>query len=254
MSNQTGIYVFCGVQTTETPDLEPIEMEGKEREIFTISHKDAAMIVAEVPMKIYHPKKENLMMHQKVINQLMPHYDAVIPISFGNVFQSVEDVEKLLESLYPQFSEIFPKIRGKVELGLKVIAKKSWLESEVEKNPSMTKKKQAMQGKSKEASYYDRIQLGEMANKFFQDLQGQMNDEIYQPLSQQADAAKLNDPISEKMLMNAAFLVDRSAEETFDELVNSIHDQWEDKVDFKYTGPWPAYNFINIRMKVEEPT
>ena len=24
-----------------------------------------------------------------------------------------------------------------------------------------------------------------------------------------------------------------------------------DKLTFKYTGPWPPYNFVNIRLKLE---
>ena len=27
-----------------------------------------------------------------------------------------------------------------------------------------------------------------------------------------------------------------------------------DKLTFKYTGPWPPYNFVNIRLKLERST
>jgi len=52
------------------------------------------------------------------------------------------------------------------------------------------------------------------------------------------------------MIMNAAFLISRDQESAFDSRVKSIAAQF-DKLTFKYTGPWPPYNFVNIRLKLE---
>lgn len=251
--NETGIYIFCGIQTEQDESFGTFELEGEERETFIVSYKDAAMVAAEVPMKIYHPNKENLMMHQQVISSVMQQMDAVIPISFGNVFNSKEDVRALLENIYPQLENLFPQIKGKIEVGLKVVGKKEWLEENIHKKDDVMKKKQVVQSKSEAAGYFDRIELGEMAKNFFESLQEDMRNEIHEPLSQLADAYRLNDPIGEKMLLNAAYLIDRDQEAAFDRKVNELHDNWNDQADFKYTGPWPAYNFINIQLKVEEP-
>ncbi len=252
MSEETGIYIFCGIQTEHEHNFGTIHFEGEERSIFTVHHKDAAMVAAEVPMKIYHPNKDNLMMHQQVISSVMEKEDTVIPISFGNVFQTTDDVLKLLESLYPQFELLFPRVKGKIEVGLKVVGKKEWLEEEIHKNPQVQDKKQTVQEKSKNAGFYDRIQLGEMAQKFFKNIQQDVQSDIHDELTVMAESSQLNEPIGEKMLLNAAYLIDREHEKNFDEKVNELHEKWKDKVDFKYTGPWPAYNFINIQQKVEE--
>jgi hypothetical protein len=52
------------------------------------------------------------------------------------------------------------------------------------------------------------------------------------------------------MIMNAAFLVGRDREQAFDARVKEIGQRYE-KLTFKYTGPWPPYNFVNIRLKLE---
>jgi hypothetical protein len=82
-------------------------------------------------------------------------------------------------------------------------------------------------------------------------LQQEIVQEVFHPLKELAEASKANDPIGEKMLLNASFLVDRDKEAAFDQKVNEMYDKWEDKVEFSYSGPWPAYNFVNIRLKVE---
>lgn len=253
ISNQEtlGIYIFCGIQTETDEDFGEIEIEGKKTELFTIRHKDAAIVAAEAPMKIYHPNKENLLMHQNAVSLVMNKNPTVIPVSFGNVFHSKEDVGVLLENLYPQFERLFPAIRGKVELGLKVIGKKEWLESMISENSKFAKMAKTVHGKSEAASYYERIQLGGVAQQLIASLKQEVEQDIFNPLRNLAEAAKTNDPIGEKMLLNAAFLIDRDKETEFDHKVNQLYEKWKDKVEFSYSGPWAAYNFVNIRLTIE---
>lgn len=249
---ENGVYIFCGIQAEAGESFGDVNVEGETYKTFAIPYRDAAIVAAEVPMKIYHPNKENLMMHQNVISSVMKMKDAVIPISFGNVFHTRKDVEVLLENLYPQFDQLFPEIKGKVELGLKVIGKKGWLEEEINKKSPVQELSSKVEGKSAAASYYDRIQLGGMAQQFITALQEDIKTDVFDPLETVSTAARQNDPTSERMLLNAAFLVNKDDEETFDARVNQVHEKWKDRVDFKYTGPWPAYNFIHIQLKVEE--
>ncbi|WP_409293707.1 GvpL/GvpF family gas vesicle protein [Peribacillus sp. SCS-26] len=247
-----GIYIFCGIQTDKDEEFGEIELDGEKKELFTIRYKDSAMVAAEFPMKIYHPNKNNLMMHQNAVSNVMKKNDTVIPVSFGNIFKSKADVNVLLENLYPQFKKLFPEIKGKVELGLKVIGKKEWLESLVAQDSKIDKMAKAVQGKSEAASYYERIEIGGAAQKLITSLQQEIQREVFNPLSELAEASKANDPISEKMLLNSAFLVDKNKEAEFDKKINDLYENWKDKAEFNYSGPWPAYNFINIRLKVED--
>ncbi|MDE5413662.1 GvpL/GvpF family gas vesicle protein [Alkalihalobacterium chitinilyticum] len=250
MKNKTGIYTFCSIKTEDPTTFQSVKFDLKETKVYTLHYKDIAMVVAKVPLKIYTPKRENLLAHQSVISNVMKDH-SVIPISFGNVFKSEEDVLVLLKKLYQEFTQIFPKIENKFEVGLKIIGNKEWLKEEVEQNSQIKKLKETMQRKSKNAAYYDRIRLGELTKNFFLSLQEQIVEEVYLPLSELAESSKENDIINERMLLNAAFLIDSTVENEFDKKVNEIYQKWAEKVEFKYTGPWPPYNFINIKLKVE---
>lgn len=249
---EQGVYIFCGTQTDQEDDFGTIEVEGEERDVYVIRYKDAAIVAATVPMKIYTPKKDNLLMHQKMVSNVMAQKDAVIPISFGNVFKSKGDVKVLLEKLYPQFEKLFPEISGKVELGLKVIAKQEYIGSIVKKDTNLQKMAKEVEGKNKDAAYFDRMKLGEASEKLMNNIRKDIENDIYAPLEKISTASKVNEPQSEKMLLNAAFLLDQAKEKTFDEKVNELYEKWEGKVDFKYTGPWAAYNFVNIRLNIED--
>jgi hypothetical protein len=46
-------------------------------------------------------------------------------------------------------------------------------------------------------------------------------------------------------------LIERVREAEFDQKVKEIASKYEGKLSFKYTGPWPPYNFVHIRLKLE---
>ncbi|KHE72827.1 GvpL/GvpF family gas vesicle protein [Halobacillus sp. BBL2006] len=254
MAEENGVYVFCCIQAESAKDFGSVHFEGEDRPVFTVHYEDAAMVAVEAPIKIYHPKKENLMTHQQVISKVMESESSVVPISFGNVFQTRMDTEVLLKNLYPQLVKLFPEVRNKIEIGLKVVGKKDWLENQVQQNEKVMKQKQTVANKTEAAGYFDRIKLGEMAQDFFKMLKQDVEGDVHASLAKLAESAKSNETLGEKMLLNGAYLIDRDKEEAFDKKVNELHERWKDKVDFKYTGPWPAYNFINIKLKVEETT
>ncbi|MCL7745808.1 GvpL/GvpF family gas vesicle protein [Halalkalibacter alkaliphilus] len=251
MKSKVGIYTFCSIKTQNPLTFGSIEFENRKTNIYTIHFKDIAMVVAQVPLKIYTPKKENLLAHQTVISTVMKEH-SVIPISFGNVFKKEEDVKVLLKKLYSQFKQLFPQIENKIEVGLKIIGKKEWLKKMLEKNTSISKLKNEIESKSKDAAFYDRIQLGELTRNSFKVIEEKIVNEVFSPLTKISVASKQNDVVNERMLLNAAFLIDCDKEAEFDQKVNECYHQWGDKVDFKYSGPWPPYNFINIKVKVEE--
>jgi hypothetical protein len=75
--------------------------------------------------------------------------------------------------------------------------------------------------------------------------------EIYDGLRAVCVASRDNKPIGDKMIMNAAFLIQKAREAEFDAAVNKVAQKFGDRLNFKYTGPWPPYNFVNIRLKLE---
>jgi len=72
---------------------------------------------------------------------------------------------------------------------------------------------------------------------------------IVERLGTVSAASRLCATLEEGMLMNAAFLVGRGREEAFDRRVRDIaasHAQ----LRFRWSGPWPPYNFVQIRLGI----
>jgi hypothetical protein len=94
------------------------------------------------------------------------------------------------------------------------------------------------------------MQYGRLLDAALQARSERYVNEIMVALRDVSVASRANKPIGDKMIMNAAFLVARDQEAAFDARVKELGSRY-DRLTFRYTGPWPPYNFVNIRLKLE---
>ncbi len=97
-------------------------------------------------------------------------------------------------------------------------------------------------------SYLLMIELGEKLQKIADEKRLYYVENIYKGLQKEAVESRLNDIVGERMVLNAAFLVHKAGEEQFDQAVNRCYDVYGQTLEFKYTGPWPPYNFIDVEI------
>jgi hypothetical protein len=60
--------------------------------------------------------------------------------------------------------------------------------------------------------------------------------------------SRVNKVITDKMVLNAAFLVNHEHEAEFDQAMQSLDAEMGKRLMFKYVGPVPPYNFVNITI------
>ena len=53
------------------------------------------------------------------------------------------------------------------------------------------------------------------------------------------------------MILNGSFLVEKNKEKQFDENLDRIYRKYKDELTFKYFGPLPPYNFVNIKIQIK---
>ncbi|CAM3841381.1 GvpL/GvpF family gas vesicle protein [Alkalicoccus chagannorensis] len=238
-----GFYLLGVIPEAEERTYPDIKLAGKTCKVTSVPVKDMSVICAKAPVQVYVPSRENAKGHQKGVQEIMK-YHSVIPVSFGNVVESEKDVKKFLSQLRPEFQRVFPKIKNKMEVGLKLTASKEWLQEQAAGDKQL--QKHAGKGNG---HMYQQIEAGEASKAWVERFQKKFDQEVFRPLAAVADAAKSNEVVDPRMLLNAAFLLDYEKEETFDKKVNELYEEWGDHISFTYTGPWPAYNFIDIQVK-----
>ncbi len=200
-------------------------------------------------MVVLDPTRENVLAHQRVNENVMREH-TVLPMSFGTVFKTREDIIELLRSAYEAFGDVLNKMQNKFEFGLKVLWDRDALIKEIEAEDEGVRRLKGEISNLKGSTYFARMQYGRMVDAALQAKSERYVSEIFTTLRDVSVASRSNKPIGDKMIMNAAFLVSRDKEHAFDLMVKQIGSQHAE-LTFKYTGPWPPYNFVNIRLKLE---
>jgi hypothetical protein len=244
-----GKYVYCIIKSEQSIAFGPLGMGAEPAEVHTINFQDIAAVVSNTPMVAQDPTRDNVLAHQRVNETVMQHH-TVIPMSFGTVFKTDHDIMELLRSAYDAFSDVLSKMQGKVEFGLKVLWDRDQIIREIEEEEEDIRRLKGEISSQKGSTYFARMQYGRLIDAALQARTERYVNEIFQGLRDVSVASRSNKPIGDRMIMNAAFLVARDAEQAFDTRVKDIGQRY-DKLTFKYTGPWPPYNFVNIRLKLE---
>ena len=251
-SEQSGKYVYCIIQTTEPSRFGRIGIGSEPADVHTVNYKDIAAVVSDTPLEVYDPTRENVLAHERVNEAVMRSY-TVLPMSFSTVFKTREDIIELLRTAYDAFHDVLTKMQDKLEFGLKVLWEPELIIREIEKDDDNLRMLRQQISHQKGSTYFARMQYGRLVDSLLQERSEMLVAEIFSALGAVSVASRANKPIGDKMILNAAFLVARDRESDFDAKVKEIDAKYENLM-FKYTGPWPPYNFVNIRLKLERAT
>src|SRR5688572_1919627 len=115
-----GRYVYCIIRASQPLKFGAIGMDEQWADVYTINYKDMAAIVSDVPIAPLDSTRENVLAHERV-NETVMRDHTVIPMSFGTIFKTREDILELLRSAYEAFADVLNKMQDKLEFGLKVL-------------------------------------------------------------------------------------------------------------------------------------
>ncbi|HVF58172.1 MAG TPA: GvpL/GvpF family gas vesicle protein [Pyrinomonadaceae bacterium] len=246
-----GKYVYCIIETNEPRSFGPVGIGGRGDDVYTVHHDGLAAVVSNTPIIVYDPTRENVFAHEQVNETVMREF-TVLPMAFGVLFRTEEDIIELMRGTYDALRDVLAKMQGKVEFGLKVNWDRERVIAEMEQTSEEIRNlKEQITSRASGLTYFARMQLGRLVETALTDQADAYVHEVYAVLRDTAIASRANKPIGDKMIMNAAFLVEREREAEFDSKVKEIAGKYEGKLSFKYTGPWPPYNFVHIRLKLE---
>ncbi|HEX2436865.1 MAG TPA: GvpL/GvpF family gas vesicle protein [Methylomirabilota bacterium] len=248
-SDTRGKYVYCIVAAAESLRFGPIGFGAPPGEVYTVLYEDIAAVVSDAPMEVLDATRENVLAHERV-NEAVMKYQTVIPMSFGTVFKTRDDIVELLRGAHGAFQDVLAKMENKVEFGLKVLWDRDAMIRHLEHEDEDIRRLKSEIAAQKGSTYFARVQYGRLVEGALQSRSEEYVGEIFAALRDVSVASRANKPIGDKMIMNAAFLVEREREAAFDGRVKTLGATHE-SLTFRYTGPWPPYNFVNIRLKLE---
>jgi hypothetical protein len=239
-------YVYGVVRAGESwPKLDGMNGEP----VSTVSTGGLAALISDVPDEFLEAGREELLTHSRVLERVHGE-GTVLPMRFGVVLPDEEAVrDELLEPHRDELEAQLGDMDGKVEVNLKVLHDEEAVLREIlVEIPEVAELRHSIQGKPAEATYYERIRLGELVAEALEGKREQTGAAVIESLSPHVAAVQVGDAVHERMALNASFLVERKGLRQFDEAVEELGEEQGGRIRIKYTGPLPPHSFVELEM------
>ncbi len=248
-----GKYIYCIIGTKQERNFGPVGIGGRGDEVLTIGYDDLSMVVSNHAMTKFVVNSENILAHEKVIEEVMKEFASVLPVRFGTVASNADEVRNLLDRRHNEFKNLLRDMEHKIELDVKGVWKNMDVifKEIIKENKEIKKAREKIQndtGKKIQA----KMEVGKMVEQALVKKKQKEAEKLVDFLRRTVFDCKLNKTIADNMFMNAAFLVDKGREKEFDNIMDDLDDKYKARIKFIYTGPLPVFNFVNIVIYPEE--
>ncbi|MCG2725114.1 MAG: GvpL/GvpF family gas vesicle protein [Elusimicrobia bacterium] len=254
-----GRYIYCIIKANKTQTFGPLGIGGKGDQLYTIAFKDIAAVVSNSPIIKYPVSRENLISHEKAIEEVMKEH-TVLPVRFCTIAADDKKIREILETERDKFSDLLGVMSGKKELGLKAVfhakgaqagGKEDIYGHILEKHADIRILKEKIAVLPVNQTHAQRMAIGEMVEAALQKEKERCKEDILNILSPLAVEVKVNSNYGELMILSAAFLVEQNKEAGFDRLVEQLGVKYGNRIKFKYVGTLPLFNFVNLVINTD---
>ncbi|MBI4823586.1 MAG: GvpL/GvpF family gas vesicle protein [Nitrospirae bacterium] len=248
------IYLYC--LTGKIPENKVIA--GIDGNVRFIPNKGIHAVVSRVKEGAFTKNlKENLsdmrwveskvLAHAQVVAKMSEHA-TIIPFKFATVFRTSRSLRAMLDAHRDELNDLLNRLEGKEEWGLKVYCGAERLSTAC-RDKQIRKIDREISSVSAGKAYLLRKKKQKVIEDIATEKISEWSGECLETLSQWSAETRINRLIpkemtgrNEEMILNFAFLVDKSRLSGF---INGV-DLLKDKLpllDLDCTGPWPPYNF-----------
>ena len=259
-----GKYIYCIIGANENRQYGPIGIGERGDVIETFCLDGLAAIISDSPVKKYPINRKNTICHQKVMEEVMK-YHTVLPVRFSTLAEDKEPKdgsptvpamerirERVLIERRQEFIDLLKDMDNKMELGVKALwtDMKTVFDELVEENSSIRSLKQKIEkvniANPRQRTHQKRVELGEMVRGALNAKREKLKNIFMGVLKKASCDTRVNKNFGDNMIVNGAFLVEKSKVKEFDNYLDVLDKNYRPNVTFKYIGPVPPCNFVEI--------
>jgi hypothetical protein len=207
----------------------------------------AAALVSELPTREIELDRTAMLTHAQVLSDAIAH-GTVLPMRFGVVMGDPAEVrDRVLLEHAAELAAQLEELRGKVEISVRVTYEEKALMREIlAERPDIRALGERLRDRPPDATYYERINLGELIAGAMSAKREIDAANIATVLSQIAVATEASPPVHERVVIDAACLVRREGVSEFDQVLEAYAaGQWG-RMRFRSTAPRAPHSFVAL--------
>lgn len=228
------------------PDgLDPIPYGEEGNQLGLVTEGRLAAVVSDVAADRALGTRKDLMAHEAVLNAIAQE-TPVLPMRFGAVVTDDDAVaEELLAPHQDYFVRALEQLEGHLEFRLRGdYDQNAVLTRIVEADPRIQTLREKITGVDEDASYYDRIKLGEAISQAMDQLRADDAQACVDALAKFAVATEVKEAGGENGAVHLAFLIRTDHRSDFERAVDELGDAWSGRIELRLIGPTAAFDFL----------
>jgi hypothetical protein len=243
-----GKYLYGFTDGQSSPLTELLGLAGAP--VHVLRFQDVAALVSDHPVEKLSLLRRNLEPHHRVVREA-GQQATFIPATFGHISESAEQIVDLLRDNCAAIQEELHRLAGKVEMGVKLLWDvDSIFDFFVSFDRELRNRRDRVFGRSR-PTLEEKLELGAYFDKRLKQERERLGNLIIEALRPLTGELRVNPPSDEKMVLNAAFLIERSREKGFEEALYRAAGMFDSNFALDYSGPWPPYNFVRLSLKLQ---
>jgi len=246
-----GKYLYAIISASEMNDGKTPSLFGRGisgEKVSLISNGKVAAVVSDAPNEKIRPDRRNLASHNDVLKLLMAK-DALLPMTFGVIADSAESVRKILTDRTSLLEDQLNRVRGKVEMGLRVFWEvPNIFEYFVNTRQELKDARDRLFRGGRQPTQNDKIELGRLFDRILTEDRAERTQTVVESLTPRCFEIRENKPRNEREIMNLACLIARDGAQEFEKGVFEAAKCFDDTSCFDYNGPWPPQNFVDVTL------
>jgi hypothetical protein len=191
--------------------------------------------------------REDLETHVRVLTDALS-CGPVLPMRAGVVMSDAEEVRhRLLQRHAPELRRQLDELADKVEMRVRATYEEGRLMREVVlEHPDIARLREALRDRPDDATYYQRIDLGERVAAAVERKRAHDVGRILDKLAPVTLDAALTQPAHERIALSASFLVSRDRLTEFDGALDELGQAQAGRMRIKCTGPLAPHSFVEL--------
>lgn len=244
-------YIY-GIINSNSEAALAITGPGGSGPVYTIAHKGLACVLSDYTgRELGSMSKEEvvrcLLAHQIVVEQVMREH-TVLPVKFGTVLAASDEVLDLLSQCHQQFVEALTWIADKVEVEVAATWDTAQVLREISAEPEIVRARESITSRPRQPTVEECLRLGNMVKASLDRHRDRYRERMIAFLKPVAIDVQPNALVSEQMVMNVAFLVEKVNQREFDSQVGQLNDLCHGQINFRIIGPLPPYSFATVEV------
>lgn len=245
MPNQSIVYfIYCIIENEGMGSIPTLSTDLDE-----IAYKDISAVVRKIDAKsveeLNHDNEllRNWLVAYQQTNIGIFHHYTILPLRFGTMVNREEEIKDFLASNYIHIKWALGRLKGKAEITVHL----SWDLNAVLQEISQDK--QWLDDAKQFTNLTNDAEIGRLlfikASAKKKEIVDSVNRKLL-AVSLDFSDGKCTD---EQMIMNRSYLIEKVAEQLFDEAMVELSEENKSYLSLKYIGPLPPYSFAPVEFR-----